>query len=181
MSLWDSYLRWRHSKGFGVHSPFAYRFITDVVKPGKYGYYAYHNLDRLLLDYDISTHRNFKKIAFVIRILIFLKIKRVVSFPQNEMLPRLAAESLRLPHTFILKDSSFKFREGDILIIQSEFFDDEILREAINYKIPVFALTPGFKLRKELTKPLSRGVLFDWKDKILLIPRPEMAYISYLL
>ena len=179
MSIWNSYLRWRHSKGFGVHSPYAYKFITDVVKPGEYGYYAYHDLDRILLEYDLSTPRNFKRIAFVIRLLIFLKIRRVVSFPPNEMLPRVAAESLRIPNRYLTNGNSFKFREGDILIIQSDSFDEGILREAINEKCPVFAFTPGYELRKELKKPLSRGVLFNWKDKMLLIPRQEMEYLSY--
>lgn len=32
----------RHSLGFGVHSPFAFGFILDVLRlPRKYGYYAY--------------------------------------------------------------------------------------------------------------------------------------------
>lgn len=39
--MWGWYIRWRHSKGFGMHSHFAYRFVTDVLKPGIYGYYAY--------------------------------------------------------------------------------------------------------------------------------------------
>ena len=34
--------RWRHGMGFGVHSPFAFRFITEVLNlPKIYGYYAY--------------------------------------------------------------------------------------------------------------------------------------------
>lgn len=32
----------RHSLGFGIHSPFAFGFILDVLRlPRKYGYYAY--------------------------------------------------------------------------------------------------------------------------------------------
>lgn len=34
-------MRWRRSRGFGVHSPFAYEFITDVLNLRGYEYYAY--------------------------------------------------------------------------------------------------------------------------------------------
>lgn len=39
--------RFRHRKGYGVHSPFAFRFITDVVYES-HPYYAYRELDREL-------------------------------------------------------------------------------------------------------------------------------------
>lgn len=32
--------RWRHGRGFGIHSPFAYRFVTEVLRQ-EMGYYAY--------------------------------------------------------------------------------------------------------------------------------------------
>ncbi|MDE6270654.1 MAG: hypothetical protein K2M12_07375 [Muribaculaceae bacterium] len=35
--------RLRHSRGFGVHSPFAYRFIREVLR-GPYAFYAYADL-----------------------------------------------------------------------------------------------------------------------------------------
>ncbi len=35
--------RWRHSRGFGVHSPFAFRFITGTLRQ-PYAYYAYSRL-----------------------------------------------------------------------------------------------------------------------------------------
>lgn len=181
MGFWDFYLRWRHSKGFGVHSPYAYKFVTDVVNPGKYGYYAYKRLDRILLQYNLFSSSKFNSLAFIIRILIFLKSKRIVSDSPNERLPRIVGESLNIPFRYIEKKVSFKFREGDLLIIQSESYNLDILDSAIQKKIPVLALTPGDELRKELERPLSHGVLFNWKDKLLLIPRPDMAYVSYIL
>ena len=37
--------RFRHRKGYGVHSPFAFRFITDVIYES-HPYYGYALLDR---------------------------------------------------------------------------------------------------------------------------------------
>lgn len=39
--------RFRHRCGYGVHSPFAFRFITDVIYE-RHPYYAYRELDREL-------------------------------------------------------------------------------------------------------------------------------------
>ncbi len=43
--------RWRTSKGFGVHSPFAYTLITEVLRlDDRYGWYAYDEIDA------VTTH-----------------------------------------------------------------------------------------------------------------------------
>ncbi len=40
------YKRLRHTYGFGVHSPFAYRMVKDVVRPGRgYVWYGYEDID----------------------------------------------------------------------------------------------------------------------------------------
>ena len=39
------YLRWRHGKGFGVHSPFAFDFLRSELRaPRGYAYYDYDSL-----------------------------------------------------------------------------------------------------------------------------------------
>ena len=37
--------RWHRSRGFGVHSPFAFSFILDVLRERRYAYYAYDSID----------------------------------------------------------------------------------------------------------------------------------------
>lgn len=41
------FLRWRTSKGFGVHSPMAYQFITRVIGEKEAHFYAYPEIDAL--------------------------------------------------------------------------------------------------------------------------------------
>lgn len=37
----DTYKRWRHTRGYGVHSPYGYRTVIRVLRPAKgYGYYG---------------------------------------------------------------------------------------------------------------------------------------------
>lgn len=46
MKLFEAYKRWRHTRGYGVHSPFAYKIVKEVLQDKRgYAYYAYQNLE----------------------------------------------------------------------------------------------------------------------------------------
>lgn len=67
--MFEAYKRWRHSRGFGIHSPSAYRLIREVLRPsGRYGYYAYAALRRLA-----SDRREFSEFCMVYRLLVDLQ------------------------------------------------------------------------------------------------------------
>ncbi len=58
--IFDWIQRIRHAKGYGVHSPFAFNFITNVVY-NKYWYYAFNDLECVLLNnhiYVVSSRLN---------------------------------------------------------------------------------------------------------------------------
>ncbi len=45
----NKFKRWRSSKGFGVHSPYAFRLVRDVLQTSRsYSYYAYEDIDAML-------------------------------------------------------------------------------------------------------------------------------------
>ena len=46
--------RRKQAKGFGIHSPFAYDFVTHVINE-EYGYTAFADIDRLLRAHNIET------------------------------------------------------------------------------------------------------------------------------
>lgn len=49
MMLAEWYKRLRHGRGYGVHSPLAYRMVREVLCPsGAYGYYVYDSLPVLV-------------------------------------------------------------------------------------------------------------------------------------
>ncbi len=45
--LISHYKRWRRGRGFGVHSPFAYSFVTETLRQ-TLPYYAYDSIDAML-------------------------------------------------------------------------------------------------------------------------------------
>lgn len=47
MSLFRGWLRKKHARGYGIHSPFAFDLITNVIH-ARYGYYAFHDLRQIL-------------------------------------------------------------------------------------------------------------------------------------
>ena len=69
------YLRWRHTRGFGVHSPFAFRLQQQVVRPGDVTYYGYRDIDQAL-DENAST-RIRSEARMLLRLAVFLRPKSV--------------------------------------------------------------------------------------------------------
>lgn len=57
------FLRFRKRKGYGVHSPFAFSFVTDVLY-NKDGYYAYEAMDRNLRWWQKARVRSLRHLAF---------------------------------------------------------------------------------------------------------------------
>ena len=180
MGLLKKYKRWRHSKGYGVHSPYAYKLVTDVLRPGIYGYYSYHEIEH----WAEETTRHFKwerRILFTIRLIEFLKAKRLVCL-EKTLPEEIAAKALHLPYSVIKKKEDV-FKNGDLLIIDSFSSTNPLpmnkIREAIKTGIPVFAVRPNDELSQLLSLPIKKGLLLKDKHRVILIPREEMDYIAY--
>lgn len=183
MSVWNKYLRWRHSKGYGVHSPFAYRFVTDVLRPGPYGYYAYNEIDEQLTENEFHNYRLIQIVKFIIRLAVFLNSGRIVTtdFPGlGKRAAQIVAKALNVPYLYVSSDDSeLQLNGSDLLITERETLNQNIFKKATDNSTPVFALDPGEKTRTLLEKPLSRGLLLNDRHRVLLIPRQEMAYLAY--
>ena len=171
----NAFQRLRHSRGFGVHSPFAYRFVTDVIRPGQYGYYAYDAIDATS---DIHP-RLASQAKWFVRTFIFIGAGRVILTPSLNTAPSLAAKALGIQFEELSKATNPDFLKGDFLIIDSRECRANLIESAVDSEIPVLALSPGKPLREIMSKPMRNGLLLSAGNKILLIPRKEMAYTSY--
>lgn len=170
MNPFVEYLRWRHSKGYGVHSPYAYRFVTDVLRPGDYGYYAYHVAERLL---KRNRRAMLELVKFTIRLAVFLGTKRIIYGDSLKGLAEVIAKSLNI--SWMALNKSRDLNPEDLIILDENSLD----AKSSCLSSPVLALKPDFQLRKVLEEPQNTGLLMKGKNKIVFIPRKDMAYVSY--
>lgn len=81
-------LRWHRSRGFGVHSPFAFHFITGILRE-EAQYYAYTDIDKATVGRERSDRRDLKAIF---RAVCHLQPAKVVFVGQPDNALRVAVE-----------------------------------------------------------------------------------------
>ncbi|MDE7382192.1 MAG: hypothetical protein K2N03_08740 [Muribaculaceae bacterium] len=82
------YRRWRHTRGFGVHSPLAYQCVRRVLIPGRgYSWYAYEDIEIALETLPATAqlpgeeNRLRQKGRFALRLADFCRPSFVVAHP----------------------------------------------------------------------------------------------------
>ncbi len=66
--------RWRHTRGYGVHSPLAYRIVKDCIRPDqKYAFYSDAYLD---FEYH-QDRKHLKNAKMALRLIHLLRPKRI--------------------------------------------------------------------------------------------------------
>lgn len=57
MSLFRGWLRKKHTRGYGIHSPFAFELITNVLY-ARYDYYAFYDIPKILKENGLEGYAN---------------------------------------------------------------------------------------------------------------------------
>lgn len=106
-----SYLsRYRHTKGFGVHSPFAFRFITETLCNRKEAYYLYPAL-------EYNGHGDDRILKLILRVLCALKPKSVGLLPNAQPRVRDIIKEVN-------KDIVLNMKDPDMFIISPAYKND---------------------------------------------------------
>ena len=179
--MWASYLRWRHSKGFGVHSPFAFGIVENVINlPEKYGLYAYKGVSRSLNQKKNRHLRKEKnKIFFLLRLLSYLKIQKILYCDTPQAFLKIVSENTGIRLIDIAGDRDFNISEDCLLIFSDPDIEEGILNRFIERNGSMLFLFDDNDLSAKLGSEMSRGVIFRDKDMILAIPHQDMAFVKY--
>lgn len=181
-AIGKAYVRWRHSRGYGVHSPFAYDLVDRAISPGNYAYYGYSAIDRTLLSpMTVSYPRERHDARLLLRILVALKTKVLFIYPPDQPV---FASAGRGAGCSVVEMSSQTIPDCDnpsdsFLLVRNEF---PLKGGCIGWLTHGGALmvvdpTPG--ARSRITRWNGGGLLLEGTRIIIAVPRQEMVHTRY--
>lgn len=201
----DLYRRWRHTRGFGVHSPLAYNLVKFALCPGRsYGWYGYEDIDLYLENITGRGLRNQRKKArLALRVATFCRSTSVTLFGKDEvsMIGGLNGGGFKIFYSSntanspSLSQSSTSINSSGTLNIYNEYFPTDLYDYSVNDN-PLTRLSRGEdvlvffsnkrylgllseEIYKEMEIKNQGGVILEGRRQLIILPRIEMALHRY--
>lgn len=179
--MWgEAYKRWRHSRGYGVHSPFAYRIVKEVINPERgYGWYGYKPLsDKYRGKVSDGTIR---RSLMLLRLASFLDIGSayIADFSDRKIIEY----ALKQVNSKIGLTSDAQLADNARLIItDGKSLGLEKLSKLLERPgRAVYIRDIPSKWTEKLFENLDEGLMLHSRRNALLISRPGMMKVSYTL
>ena len=170
--------RWRHDRGYGVHSPLAFRIVRDVLSPQR-GYSLYGYDDIASMFHGGNTRLKERRGRFLLRL-------------GAGRQPSTVWHSSGFPKEYL---ESLKLAGGIIRIYDGEIFPEEMMKAEmilVEKKLPkdigkilkkpgiiVVCLDVGEKNVARLAAKLDTGVMFDAVDSAMIITGSGISPMVY--
>lgn len=172
-----AYRRWRHSRGYGVHSPYAYRLVKLALHPQRgYGYYGYDSIEQTLPSGESYGQTKRKDARLLLRLAVTSGVDRVIVETLPPIWLEAAVEAAGIP--VVMSDESETPSDGDILLTRGNgnvtLADKWLAAHAM-----VVSFDPGERMRSLLKTPRENGLRFIGKRVIVASGREDMAFVSY--
>lgn len=162
--LTDRYKRWRHGHGYGVHSPYAYHIVREVLRPSdQVGYYAYTDIHSLCR--RCAGAMSVAEAMLLYRILVELHPAKVAvaAGAKAEIIERIVV--MALPHSALTSAA-----EADLWIV-----DGNESLEPDGKDRAVYFTHSSNPLQPLLWEKMPSGQLYINPTRALLVPRPCTA------
>lgn len=173
-----AYKRWRHTRGYGVHSPFAYMIVKEVIRPAEgYAYYGYVDIDNAIDDNSLPGTRRMARILL-------------------RLAARLGIQDAFLPHDS--RTSAFRCAlkgacSGMRIVSALSALDSVRLICSTGEHVPLADLekalrTPGRIVairnmpegwRDRLFDAISEGLMLYGRSNAIFFSRPGMQKVAY--
>lgn len=183
LGLFDSFAQWykrlRHSKGFGIHSPFAFMLVNEIINC-RCRYYGYDDIELYI---DSMKGRKQRRLArLLIRLVGRISFKKFIVIGKADDVLIKAVE---------IADSRVEIERGveevlsSSLIYVTELCDaDEDLSASMQVDGNVFVFDGLYdsELRKQyeyLVSECRHGVVFEDCDMSIVFVRNHLPFVKY--
>lgn len=165
------YKRWRHGRGFGIHSPFAYDFITRTLRE-RLPYYAYDSIDALAAD-GLAVNLSQRRLRLLYRIAVRFNPAVIGIFGnRNSEAEMRILRSLRSDVQIRKSPAGCPFA-----VINS---DSDTLPEISPKAVYVFPDSRSSDLEQKLWSQVSRGMRFDnCRGFVIIVTSPSLPRQSF--
>lgn len=152
---------WRHGRGFGIHSPFAYRFVTEVLNQPN-GYYAYQSLREPL-----------RRLIF--RVALDLCGPRCAVYADRGFIA---------PVRLARRDVKFVEKNPDFIVLDGRHASEEEQRQVaesiLNGATAFIFHSRAFKQLEDVRKRLEMGMVFDnHRGVVIVVPRAKLPKMNF--
>lgn len=168
----DAISRWRHTRGYGVHSPFSYDVVTRAVRPGKiyqwYGYVDIHNSMGHRKDYRIE-----REAKMLLRLIAMLQPSAV--FLRHGVHPAYHAAVRAAGQEITIYRKTSQLNNCTLLCSDNDLFSLEDLYSFLQIPgnwVAIRNLPPGWETK--IFERLPEGVVFKGKNNMIAIHRSGM-------
>lgn len=174
----EAYKRWRHTRGYGVHSPFAYSVVKGVVRPGRpYAWYAYKDIDNAVGTDSLSGSRRMAKT--LLRLAAFLDARHAF-LPNDDRTSPFRCALKGANSGMRISSALSELAACPLVCSAGDYVPLERLKEVINTPgrtIAIRDVPPSWP--DELFSSLREGLMLRGKRNVLIFCRPGMQKISY--
>ncbi|MCM1369048.1 MAG: hypothetical protein NC204_01620 [Candidatus Amulumruptor caecigallinarius] len=175
MSIAEKYKRWRHSRGYGVHSPFGYEIVKQVLHPGNYAWYGYRDISNATVG---STRLTERRSRLLLRLASHLNVQSAYipnnAHPAYITALKCANSRVRLEH------KRTEIKNVDLICTSDNELDIQYIMEYIGRASGAVAIiNPGASLHETVFTAMKEGVMFYSPAGILAICRRGMQKVSY--
>lgn len=172
-----AYKRWRHSRGYGVHSPFAYDIVRHVINPARgYAYYGYHELETA----SANSPRAMRRAAFLL-LRLTARCDVASAFISAGPSTKLFEKAVKTANSkaAVFTDSNL-INNARLIVTQETDIELETLSRLLERpgRI-VLARNIPREWRESLFEALDEGVMFHDRNSVLIFSRPLTSKVSY--
>lgn len=172
--------RWRNSHGFGVHSPFGFQLVEQVIKrQSGYAYYAYADIDRCCRRHP-SSRATAGEAKMLLRLACMLKIDRAF-LPKDAhkaffLALRSAASGVKFSH------NPAKTEICDLVASRKDMIACDKLCSFISHPdrtLLIKDIPDGWCDR--VFAAMNEGIMIIGKRNVIVISRRQMQKVSYVM